>query len=66
MSEIEKIRLRIVEFKVVQTLCLWLMVFCAWKELLLPTILIVGIVSFFTNEMLIRLIQELNNERLQK
>lgn len=63
MTEIEKAKIRIIEFKIIQTLCLWLMVFFVWKELLFPAILIVGVVSFFTNEMLIRLIEELNKER---
>lgn len=63
MTEIEKAKIKIIEFKIMQTLCLWLMVFFAWKELLFPAILIVGVLSFFTNEMLIRLIEELNEER---
>ena len=63
MTEIEKAKIKIIEFKIMQTLCLWLMVFFVWKELLFPAILIVGIISFFTNEMLIRLIEELNKER---
>lgn len=63
MTEIKKAKIKIIEFKIMQTLCLWLMVFFVWKELLFPSILIVGVVSFFTNEMLIRLIEELNKER---
>lgn len=63
MTEIEKAKIKIIEFKIMQTLCLWLMVFFTWKELLLPTILIIGALSFFTNEMLIILIEELNKER---
>ena len=63
MTEIEKAKIRIVEFKIIQTLCLWLMVFFTWKELLYPAILIVGIISLFTNKMLISLIEELNKER---
>lgn len=63
MTEIEKAKTRIIEFKIIQILCMLLTIFFAWKELLFPTILIIGALSFFTNEMLIRLIEELNKER---
>lgn len=44
MTEIKKAKIKIIEFKIIQTLCLWLMVFFVWKELLFPAILIVGVV----------------------